>query len=174
MPNKTTQILCDMALFCCRLWNHVNLENFSDIIILRYLHHIGIWDDGEIILRWSCQPFHSDIKRTSVNLIDGSDITLLYPWMQWFHGFDIIMNQLIRFLYCYLRRIASPWIRRCSMKPDSVLSKMGWLPGATLSIRFWVWKGVEQMIDYETYMKIKNYHEKEGLNCNQISAITVP
>jgi transposase len=28
------------------------------------------------------------------------------------------------------------------------------------------------MIDYETYMKIKNYHEKEGLNCNQISAIT--
>lgn len=28
------------------------------------------------------------------------------------------------------------------------------------------------MIDYETYMKIKNYHENDGLNCNQISAIT--
>ena len=28
------------------------------------------------------------------------------------------------------------------------------------------------MIDYETYMKIKNYNENEGLNCNQISAIT--
>lgn len=28
------------------------------------------------------------------------------------------------------------------------------------------------MIDYETYMKIKQYHEKEGLNCNQIVSIT--
>jgi len=27
------------------------------------------------------------------------------------------------------------------------------------------------MIDYETYMKIKSYHEKDGLNCNQIAAI---
>ena len=28
------------------------------------------------------------------------------------------------------------------------------------------------MIDYETYMKIKTCHEKDGLNCNQISSIT--
>jgi len=28
------------------------------------------------------------------------------------------------------------------------------------------------MIDYETFMKIKSYHEKDGLNCNQIAAIT--
>jgi transposase len=28
------------------------------------------------------------------------------------------------------------------------------------------------MIDYETYMKIKSYHQKDGLNCNQIAAIT--
>lgn len=28
------------------------------------------------------------------------------------------------------------------------------------------------MIDYETYMKIKSYHEKDGLNCSQIEAIT--
>jgi transposase len=28
------------------------------------------------------------------------------------------------------------------------------------------------MIDYETYMKIKHYHEKEGLKCNQIVSIT--
>ena len=27
------------------------------------------------------------------------------------------------------------------------------------------------MIDYETYMKMKNYHEKDGLNCNQVAAI---
>ena len=27
------------------------------------------------------------------------------------------------------------------------------------------------MIDYETFMKIKSYHEKDGLNCNQIAAI---
>jgi len=27
------------------------------------------------------------------------------------------------------------------------------------------------MIDYETYMRIKSYHEKDGLNCNQIAAI---
>jgi transposase len=27
------------------------------------------------------------------------------------------------------------------------------------------------MIDYETFMKIKTYHEKDGLNCNQIAAI---
>ena len=27
------------------------------------------------------------------------------------------------------------------------------------------------MIDYETYMKIKSYHEKDGLNCNQIAGI---
>jgi transposase len=28
------------------------------------------------------------------------------------------------------------------------------------------------MIDYETYMKIKSYSEKDGLNCSQIAAIT--
>jgi transposase len=28
------------------------------------------------------------------------------------------------------------------------------------------------MIDYETYMKIKTYHERDGLNCNQISSLT--
>lgn len=28
------------------------------------------------------------------------------------------------------------------------------------------------MIDYETYMKIKSYHEKDGLNCSRIAAIT--
>jgi transposase len=27
------------------------------------------------------------------------------------------------------------------------------------------------MIDYETFVKIKSYHEKDGLNCNQIAAI---
>ncbi len=27
------------------------------------------------------------------------------------------------------------------------------------------------MIDYETYMKIKSYHEKDGLNCSQVAAI---
>jgi transposase len=27
------------------------------------------------------------------------------------------------------------------------------------------------MIDYETYMKMKSYHEKDGLNCNQVAAI---
>ncbi len=28
------------------------------------------------------------------------------------------------------------------------------------------------MIDYETYLKIKNYHENDGLNCSQIAGIT--
>jgi transposase len=28
------------------------------------------------------------------------------------------------------------------------------------------------MIDYETYMKIKSYREKDGLNCSQIAAVT--
>jgi len=28
------------------------------------------------------------------------------------------------------------------------------------------------MIDYETFMKIKSYHQKDGLNCNQIAALT--
>jgi transposase len=27
------------------------------------------------------------------------------------------------------------------------------------------------MIDYETYMKMKSYHEKDGLNCSQVAAI---